>query len=158
MKRWSIAIQQEPMTATDQPVSPEQDELQVVEFYLGEQAYCVEIARVFELVDRDGLTSLPDTDPHIKGVIDLRGETTTIIDPRVLLDLETDGLGERIIIFDDGAGNQGSIGWVVDDVTEVRAIDAETIDRDNAGEFTKGLVKADDEFVIWADIDAVNSR
>lgn len=146
------------MTASDQTAGIEQDTLQVVEFYLNDQAYCVEIARVFELVDLEELTSLPDADPHVEGVIDLRGETTTIIDPRVRLGLEAETLGDRVIVFDDGAGNQGSTGWVVDEVTEVRELDVTAIDRDNAGEFTKGLIKSDDEFIIWADVDAINDR
>lgn len=56
---------------------------QVLEFTLGEEQYCIDIEYVTEVVSRSkkDVTSIPDSPPHVEGAIDLRGETTRVIDP-----------------------------------------------------------------------------
>lgn len=92
---------------------------QVLEFRLSGEAYCVSIDYVAEIVDVGDLTSIPNAPEHIKGVMDLRGETTAIIDPKVRFELDGD-VGDRIIIFDPTVfEDDRSVGWAVDSVHEV---------------------------------------
>ena len=145
------------MTATDTQSIEDEGELQIVEFYLGDQAYCVAIDQVFELVDMQSLTKIPDSDPRVMGIVDLRGETTRVIDPREPLEVESDGPQRRILIFDDGNGKQGDVGWVVDQVTEVRTIKGEHVEDKTTGDFVQGLIKDGDDFILWVDVEAVNN-
>lgn len=145
------------MTRMDTQRGASTDErIQVVEFTLGEEVYCVDINRVAELVHMRELTAVPDSPDHIEGVMDLRGQTTTVIDPRVVLDIEEDGPRKRVIVFDDGDGGQGDVGWVVDEVNEVVTVTDEQIDRDTTSETVLGLIKVDEEFKVWLDPDRIH--
>ncbi|WGI16733.1 chemotaxis protein CheW [Methanonatronarchaeum sp. AMET-Sl] len=125
---------------------------QVIEFELNEKRYCVDLNYVAEIVDKGDLTQIPNTPNHIEGVMDLRGETTTIINPKIVFDLENNGDGKRIIVF-EGA-NQDSddnIGWIVDEVHQVRQITNEEVDDPIKTENVKGVIKEDGDFVIWVE-------
>lgn len=125
---------------------------QVLEFRLGDETYCVDIDSVTEIVDMGDLTPIPNSPPQIQGVIDLRGHTTSIVDPKVTIGVEGE-LGERIIIFDSRIfDDERSIGWAVDSVEEVSDISHEEIDESPVeADHIHGLVKRDSEFVIWID-------
>lgn len=126
--------------------------LHVLEFDLGVDRYAVDISSVDEIVDREELTSIPNTPPHVEGVMDLRGETTTIVNPRTLFDVEAgDGAtGQRIVVFEDLADDADrTIGWLVDEVYQVNRVDLDHLDSDVAEGAVEGVIRRDDEFVIW---------
>lgn len=128
------------------------DGLHVLEFDLGVDRYAVDISSVDEIVDREELTSIPNTPPHVEGVMDLRGETTTIVNPRRIFDVEAgDGAtGQRIVVFEDIADEEDrTIGWLVDEVYQVNRVDLENLDDDVADGAVEGVIRRDDEFVIW---------
>ena len=134
--------------------------LQVLEFDLGDETYCVEIHYVAEIVDKDDLTAVPNTPAHVEGVMDLRGRTTSIVDPKVVFDIEKSGDEKRIIVFDpEELDSDGAIGWVVDEVDQVvdipeEAIDTSTVTDDDA---IRGIVRREDSFVVWVDPEAVSA-
>ncbi|WP_158853458.1 chemotaxis protein CheW [Halorhabdus sp. CUG00001] len=134
---------------------------QVLEFKLGEERYCVSIDYVTEIVDVGELTAVPNSPRHVEGVMDLRGRTTSIVDPKVVFDIEESGEQRRIIVFDpEITADQEAAGWLVDEVYQVRAVDEENVDPSPAGAGAasiKGVVKRDDGFVIWVDPVAVHS-
>jgi purine-binding chemotaxis protein CheW len=137
--------------------APSLDAEQVLEFRLGEETYCVSIDYVTEIVDMGELTPIPNSPPHVEGVIDLRGNTTSIVDPKV--GLGTDGdIGDRIVIFDsDIFEDERSIGWAVDSVEEVSDIDAESVDDSPIeGDQINGLIKRESGFVVWIDPQAMD--
>ena len=125
---------------------------QVLEFRLGEETYCVSIDYVTEIVDMGELTPIPNSPPHVEGVIELRGNTTSIVDPKVGLGLDGE-LGDRIVIFDaEIFEDERSVGWAVDSVEEVSEIDDESVDESPIeGDHIRGLIKRDSEFVLWID-------
>ncbi|MGH6908518.1 MAG: chemotaxis protein CheW, partial [Aestuariivirga sp.] len=49
------------------------DVQQFVSFMVGEQHYCVDIMAVREIKAWTGTTSLPNSQAHVRGVINLRG-------------------------------------------------------------------------------------
>lgn len=128
---------------------------QVVEFVLGDQVYCVPIDTVAELVDRDSITTVPDAPAHVNGLMDLRGETTTIIDPCVPLEIAAPGDQDRVIVFEQAA--DGVYGWLVDAVREVATVDPESIEYNNDSRFVTGVIKRNEEFVLWLDPAAVTN-
>ncbi|MFB6201596.1 MAG: chemotaxis protein CheW [Halorhabdus sp.] len=134
---------------------------QVLEFELGDETYCVSIDYVTEIVDVGELTSVPNSPPHVKGVMDLRGRTTAIIDPKVVFGIDGSGEQRRIVVFDpDIVADQEAAGWLVDEVRQVRQVDPENVDPSPAGADAKsieGVVKRDEGFVIWVDPVAVHA-
>jgi len=134
-------------TAPDSNAEPDQ----VLEFGLGDETYCLDISYVDEIVDAGELTTIPNTPRHVEGVMDLRGRTTTIIDPKSLFDITGEGARERIVVFDtDAVGEQGTVGWIVDDVHQVRTVDSEDVDAATIeDDSVHGIIKDDDGFVIW---------
>ncbi|MFC7018732.1 MULTISPECIES: chemotaxis protein CheW [Haloarcula] len=134
---------------------------QVLEFKLGTETYSVSIDYVTEIVDVGELTKVPNAPSYVEGVMDLRGRTTSIVDPKAVFGLDDDGEGRRIIVFDpDIVQEQSAVGWLVDEVFQVVQVDPEQVDRspgDDAGSI-RGVVKRDDDFVIWVDPAVVHAR
>ena len=120
----------------------------VLEFSLGDERYCIDISHVEEIVDADAeITPVPNADPSVVGVLDLRGETTTIVDPKVPLDLDGDPEGDRIVVLADVEAT----GLLIDEVHEVIEADPEAVDDSTAGESTRGVLRHEDRFVVWVD-------
>jgi purine-binding chemotaxis protein CheW len=129
------------------------ESVQVLEFGLGDETYCLDISYVDEIVDAGDLTAIPNSPAHVEGVMDLRGRTTTIVDPKVIFGIAGEGSRDRIVVFDSEAvGEQGTLGWVVDDVYQVRTIDPADVDDETVeDEVVHGIVRGDDGFVVWVD-------
>ncbi len=132
---------------------------QVLEFGLGDETYCLDIDVIDEIVDAGQLTRIPNSPPHVEGVMDLRGRTTSIINPKTVFSIDTEGERNRIIVFDpDAIGDQGTIGWIVDEVYQVSDITPDDVDETTTAndENVNGIVKGDDKFVVWVDPDIVS--
>lgn len=129
---------------------------QILEFSLGDNRYGVAISEVDEIVEKGSLTPLPKSSRHVEGVMDLRGETTTIVDPKRVFDVDGESVGNRVIIFERTEG-QG-IGWIVDAVHEVSTLaeaDVESVNDD--ADSINGVIQRENRFVIWVDPDPINA-
>ena len=122
-----------------------------LEFDLGSEVHCVSIEYVTEVVDSEEMTTVPNTPAHVEGVMDLRGSTTTIVDPKTLLDITEDGAGQRIIVFDtDIFTEEQSVGWVVDGVREVTNVSEDELDDSPVDdEYVEGFIARESGFVVW---------
>jgi|GEM_PF-195925 len=133
--------------------STSEDTTRVLEFTLGDEHYCIDISLVEEIVKRDSITRVPNTDEYIVGVVDLRGQITTILDPKELMDIDAEGSETLMIVFDpDAFDDQGAIGWIVDEVRQVAPITESEVNQPPVDEdYIRGVVDRDDseEFVIW---------
>ena len=137
------------------------DTTQVLTFALGEEECCVPIEFVAEIVANEQIKTVPNTEQYVEGVADLRGKTTTILDPRKVLSVQTQGLltdgcetGNRIIVLDKEVLDiESPTGWLVSDVREVNAVSASGIDEEAVADSDciRGLLKSDtdDRFTIW---------
>jgi purine-binding chemotaxis protein CheW len=143
-------------------------EIQVVEFVLGDGQYAIDLYDVREVVEYTSITRLPNVPPYIRGIIDLRGEITTIVDLKEALgvpSMETlDSDSGRIIVLDD-AITKSKTGVLVDDVTSVTTFEAGQVDRTSASlqqveNAVLGILKRrtrvrdreSNELIIWIDI------
>lgn len=138
---------------------------QVLTFGIADQSYCIELEYVTEIIDSGDMTTIPDTPVHVEGVMDLRGQTTTIVNPLVLLegeslnpeDIVTDGGEEthRITMLDERlVDSDGALGWLVSSVSAVDKIPIETLEAEGLANspMFRGVVKQDDNgFLIWLD-------
>lgn len=129
-------------------------ETQVIEFGLGDERYCIDIDVVSEIVGTDDgeLAALPGAAGHIEGVMDLRGETTTIVNPLSLLDVDDGSNGlDRILVFDSDQTGGETHGWLVEHVYRVTTVDDGAIEDTRSQEgIVRGIVNRDDGFMIWA--------
>ncbi|WP_324662700.1 chemotaxis protein CheW [Haloarcula sediminis] len=129
--------------------------VRVLEFALGEEYYCLDIEYVEEIVKRDAVTRVPNTPAFVDGVVDLRGQITTILEPKEMMDIEGEGDQNLIIVFDpDQFEDQGAIGWVVDEVRQVVPVPESDINHPPVdAEYINGVVDREeyDEFVIWVE-------
>ena len=137
------------------------DTNQVLEFELGEETYCVSIDYVTEIVDIGELTEVPNAPRHVEGVMDLRGRTTSIVNPKVVFDIDATRDPERIIVFDpEISQEEGAIGWLVDEVDQVSQIDPGNVDQSpgsQQAQSIEGIVKRDDGFMIWVNPTAITA-
>lgn len=134
---------------------------QVLEFELGEETYCVSIDYVTEIVDVGDLTQVPNAPAYVEGVMDLRGRTTSIVDPKAIFGIDEEGAERRVVVFDPSiVADQAAAGWLVDEVYQVVQVEPEQVDASpgqGSNGSIRGVVKRDDDFVIWVDPAAVHA-
>lgn len=141
---------------------------QVLEFLLGKEHFAIDLFDVREVVEYTPITKLPNTPSHMKGIIDLRGEITTIIDLKDRLHIPASGKeaadAGRFIVLDEKLTGVKT-GILVDDVLAVSTFEKGDVDQaSNAGagddEAILGIIKKKSrdkeneisELVIWIDI------
>lgn len=147
----------------------------VVEFTLGGEKCAIDIDTVDSIVEPKQVTRVPRAPAAVDGVMDLRGETTAILDPREFLSIEG-RTGEQNILVLDRADDKQKIGIRVDEVTEVATYHDGQVDENGdlqgietaaietelvKGIIRKGLTEDEDdeetvtdvELVVWLDID-----
>lgn len=129
---------------------------QVLEFTLGEEQFCVGIESVDEIVKTSELTELPDSPRHVVGMMDLRGETTIVVNPKRVFDITDDGGTDQVIIFDHDEDDQ-QVGWLVDRAHRVSALEDPELDPVEDNQYINGVVSGDGEFTLWVDPIRVNS-
>ena len=97
-----------------------------ITFVVDREMYGIEIRYVTEIVGIQPINSLPETPDHIRGVINLRGKIIPVVDMRVKFSKESAAYNDRtcIIVIDTA---DISAGLIVDEVSEVLAIDDEDI-------------------------------
>ena len=110
--------------------------IQVVEFLLSKEHYAIDLYDVREVVDYTKITRLPNAPAYIKGIIDLRGEITTIVDLDERLNVNAAGSdlpdeNRRIIVLDEKLTGV-KMGIIVDDVLSVSTFDPDDVDRSSA--------------------------
>ena len=124
----------------------------ILEFTLDDEQYCLDIQYIEEIVKHTAITRVPNTPDFVEGVVDLRGQITTILNPKVTIDKPNKEAGDLIVVFDAEAfEDQGHIGWVVDDVRQVSPISEDDVnDPPMKEDYINGVIDRDDgEFVIW---------
>ena len=145
-----------------------QDTIQVVEFLLGNERFAIDLFDVKEVVEYTTITKLPNHPEYVRGIIDLRGEITTIIDLKHRLNIRDSNENaiesSRIMVLDTEV-MKSKIGILVDDVTSVSTFEGDQVDYASASAnkddtsiigIIKRKVKVKDkeinELIIWIDI------
>jgi purine-binding chemotaxis protein CheW len=144
--------------------------LQFVEFILGREYFAVNLFHTREVLTPSEITPLPSAPPYIKGVMDLRGSITTIIDLKTLMHITTESGNtkrSRIIILDQQISEK-PIGILVDDVYSVSThssadIDREADHRTHNGRNIMGIIRKTlkegsqetHKLILWLDIQSM---
>jgi purine-binding chemotaxis protein CheW len=164
-------VEQPPLAPPQEEVGSKgkkQGQIQVVEFALGNEHFAIDLFDVKEVVEYTSITKLPNVPQYVKGIIDLRGEITTIIDLKQRLNITEGGTvaaeSSRIIVLDDKI-TRSKIGILVDDVTSVSTFEPTQVDYTSASVSKEdtailGIIKRKvrvkeketNELIIWIDI------
>ncbi len=131
--------------------------LQLVSFNIGNEEFGVDILKVQEINRMVEITKVPQAPTYVEGVINLRGKVIPIVDLRKRFNLEIKEYDKntRIVVVDI-VGN--IIGMVVDSVSEVLRLQANTIEPPPEivtginSEYIKGVAKLEDRLLIFLDL------
>ena len=156
-----------------------QEAAHVVEFFLGGERCAIDIDGVDGIVEMKQITRVPRAPDAVEGVMDLRGETTAVIDPKEFLAVEESGDEQNILVL-DREGDKQKIGIRVDEVAEVTAYGEDQVDRNGElsgiqsgaleDELVKGVIRKpigevdedgnpeDVELILWLDIERLIDR
>ncbi len=135
--------------------------VQVIVFRLGEERYGVDISQVREIIRPSQITRIPNAPEFVEGVINLRGQITTIVNLRKRFGMLPKPIDNdtRIIVVEH---NNAIIGMMVDTVNEVKYLPQKDIEalpsiitaREEA-KFLKGVGKLPDGLLILIDLNKV---
>ena len=148
--------------ATEDRDRRDDDLLQLVTFSIGSEEFGVDILKVIEIIRTMEITKVPKAPAFVEGVINLRGLVIPIIDLRRRFGLaEKAGDSDtRIIVIEI---NGMSVGFVVDSVSEVLRIPANTVEPAPpvvAGvdsDYISGVGKLEDRPLVLLDLDKLLS-
>jgi purine-binding chemotaxis protein CheW len=133
-------------------------------FRLAGEEYGLEILKVRELIGFMDITRIPRSPAYVRGVINLRGKVIPVVDLRVKFEMEaTEPTSQTVIIVVQLTQRSGGLtmGILVDEVLEVRAIDPKDIEpppqlaEHAVLSFILGVGKADKRVIFLLDIDRV---
>lgn len=131
---------------------------QTVVFRLSDESYGVDIFRVNEIIRPREITPIPLSEPHILGLVNLRGKTIPVVDLCASLQLASSESthASRIIVVET---EQGNVGMMVDAVTEVVTLLAEEIEdapelvTEVDNDFVRGVAKRNQGLITLLDLD-----
>ncbi|MFP7477620.1 chemotaxis protein CheW [Terribacillus saccharophilus] len=132
-------------------------DVKVIVFQLKNEEYAVPVTQVGSIEKMEHITRVPNTESFIKGVINMRGVVTPIVDLRSRLGLEETPVDDntRIIIVDL---DDTSIGLIVDAANDVVDIPVDKIEEAPQVigainvDYIDGVVKLEDRLVILLDL------
>jgi purine-binding chemotaxis protein CheW len=134
-------------------------EVEFVTFYVGNLLIGVDIHNVEEINRQVEVTPVPQAPPHVRGVINLRGEVVTVVDLCKVLEMGQTEINQHTRTVVVNSGNE-EIGLLVDRVADVVLTRSELMEPPPAnvsgvdGRFFKGLYKLDNSLLIVLDVDA----
>ena len=136
------------------------NELQIVEFFIGQEFYGINVAQVREIIRGNcSLVPVPDAPASIIGVVNLRGRIIPVVDLARHLhnDVKGKDVASRIIIAEF---NKMTIGFLVSGVTRVHRISgkqvespSEIIQTKNA--YTVSIVKIEEKILFLLDFEKI---
>jgi purine-binding chemotaxis protein CheW len=135
-------------------------------FKLGDELFALDVAQVREVLEIPLITKVPTSPEYMRGVVNLRGKATPVVDLRLRFGLPktTETVHTRIIVMElDLDGEATVLGGIADSVHEVIEIDPANINPPPRiamrwrTDFILGMGKRGDDFIIILDVNAVFS-
>lgn len=133
---------------------------QYLTFRLESEEYAIDILKVQEIKGYSAITPIPNSLPHIKGVINLRGTVVPVVGLRERFGMAPVPYDKFTVIVIVTVGTK-VVGMVVDAVSDVLVLRGDEIEPppDFGGSvdtsFMRGLAKVGERLVLALDIDRV---
>ncbi|EAF8227123.1 chemotaxis protein CheV [Listeria monocytogenes] len=134
------------------------NELEIVTFTVGENLFCINVLKVKEIIHPLEVTPVPDSNPAIEGVSQVRGEIMPVVNlARVMKLPEIKPENTKFIITEL---NQMKIVFRVDEVHRIQRISWEQIEEPEKlsiglEELAVGIVKLDGNLVLLLDYEKI---
>ncbi|MFE7061877.1 chemotaxis protein CheW [Sutcliffiella sp. NPDC057660] len=134
--------------------------LKLIIFELNTEEYSIQVQQVRSIEKLLPITRVPNVPAHIKGVINLRGVITPIVDLRTRFDLPEKPYDERTRIIITVVGDL-EVGFIVDAANDVLDISEESIEPapEVVGsvetKYVQGVVKIDKRLFVLLDLHEV---
>jgi purine-binding chemotaxis protein CheW len=136
--------------------------IKMIVFQLNHEEYGISVDMVRSIEKIQSFTRVPGADPFVKGVINLRGIVTPIIDLRTRFELEQQNYTDstRIII---AALEQFEVGLIVDAANDVIDLSPDEIEPPPEvvgaveADYVEGVAKIDKRLIIILDLNKVLS-
>ena len=148
------------MSASKTEVATGSNAHQMLTFVLGDETYGVDILRVQEIRGWSAVTKIPQSPPHVLGVLNLRGAIVPIVDLRMRFSLERAEYTAVtvIIVLSVKAGNgKRNFGVVVDGVSDVVDVNETDVrpapELAGSSDYIRGLVPVAERMLVMLDID-----
>jgi len=139
---------------------------QYMTFKLGDELFAIDVAQVREVLEVSQITKVPTAPAYMRGVVNVRGQSTPVVDLRLRFGLPkaADSVHTRIIVMELQLDGEATVlGGIADSVHEVIELDPAHIDPPPSiamrwrTELIQGMGKRGDDFVIILDANAVFS-
>lgn len=134
------------------------NELEIVTFTVGENLFCINVLKVKEIIHPLEVTPVPDSNPAIEGVSQVRGEIMPVVNlARVMKLPEIEPENTKFIITEL---NQMKIVFRVDELHRIQRISWEQIEEPEKlsiglEELAVGIVKLDGNLVLLLDYEKI---
>ena len=138
-----------------------QIDFKMVSFSLGGKGYGINILKVKEILKVNKFTYVPNSEPYVRGVYNLRGDIISVIDLRTMFHVKKEQRKdeyEDVIVL---SMNEKKIGIIVDSISKVIGIESSTIQPAHpifsniSIKYISGIVEKDAKIYVILDVDKV---
>lgn len=137
------------------------NELEILEFSLGENHYGINVAKIREILQYQHVTPVPNTHPSVEGIFMPRDTMITVINLRSCLGMP-EGTAEGLFIITNF--NKLDIAFHVDNVIGIHRVSWEeiikpdsTINASNGNSVSTGIIKMKERLVVILDFESIVS-
>lgn len=137
------------------------NELEVLEFVVGEQSFGINIAKVIEIMHYQPMIPVPDSPPEFEGVFTPRDKVISVIDLHKVLHKESADPEHDLLIICHF--NQMDVGFHVSSVKGIQRISWEDIEKpprisgDGTNNIATGIAKFKDRIILILDFEKIVS-
>jgi two-component system chemotaxis response regulator CheV len=136
------------------------NELEILEFKLGENHYGINVAKIREILAYQPVTPVPNTHPSVEGIFMPRETMITVINLKNCLNMPPDDEKGLFIITNF---NKLDIAFHVDQVMGIHRVSWDEIIKPDStingedGSVATGIIKMDDKLIVILDFEAIVS-
>ena len=137
------------------------NELEVLEFMVGEQNFGINIAKVTEIMNYQPMIPVPDSPPEFEGVFTPRDKVISVIDLHKVLNKQSSNPEYDLLVICNF--NQMDVGFHVSAVKGIQRISWEDIEKpprisgDSAHNIATGIAKLKDRIILILDFEKIVS-
>lgn len=137
------------------------NELEVLEFTVGDQSFGINIAKVTEIMNYQPVTPVPDAPPEFEGVFTPRDTVISVVDLHKVLKKESNDIEHDLLVVCHF--NQMDVGFHVTSVKGIQRISWEDIEKppaisgDGMNNIATGIAKLKDHIILILDFEKIVS-
>ncbi len=132
------------------------NEIEIIEFAVGEVNYGVHVAKVREVINPVPVTQLPNSHPYIDGIFTLRGQMIPLVNLSCCLGVENQEFDTQNIIVSEI--HNYFIGFLVNEVSRIHRVSCSILEPPPhlaKSESIVGIIKMREKIVILLDLEKI---